>query len=501
MSSTDGRVRWYRSLRWRLTLSFVALMAILLAVAGTIEYSLLRGAVISSRSQTMTSAFQDARAVLLRVQRSRASQGRRPLGDVALAKTLVDQLALGRFSAVVVGPHLTQLASAAPGNPPHAPVLSGPAPPLAGHSILLAAADFDTRSAPMLITTGSGTDLVMVFPLATRSGRDLGAVELSESAAPLDGELSTASLVIELGSLAVLLLALGTGMWITTRSMRPLQKLTAAAASLGAGDLSRRSGLRPRGDEVGVLATVFDEMAESVERTVRVREEAERQMRQFIADASHELRTPLTSIKGYLEVLQRGASADPATVTKALATMSQEAERMRRLVADLLTLARADQGQTLQVRPVDLAGFLEEFLEARDGDIRRDLRPNLLALADPDALFTICQNLQINAERHGGGSQIEWRTVESSELVGVCCSDRGPGISEEDLPHVFERFYRAGGSRSRQEGGSGLGLAIVQSLVERQGGTVQADSKLGQGARFTIWLRRARASDWRPGQS
>jgi hypothetical protein len=89
LSSTDGRVRWYRSLRWRLTLSFVALMAILLAVAGTIEYSLLRGAVISSRSQTMTSAFQDARAVLLRVQRSRASQGRRPLGDVALAKTLV----------------------------------------------------------------------------------------------------------------------------------------------------------------------------------------------------------------------------------------------------------------------------------------------------------------------------------------------------------------------------------------------------------------------------
>ncbi len=501
LSSTDGRVRWYHSLRWRLTLSFVALMAILLAVAGTIEYSLLRGAVISSRSQTMTTAFQDARAVLLRLERTRATHGRKPLGDAALAKALVDQLALGRLSAVVVGPNLTRLASAAPGNPPHPPVVAGPSAPLAGHSVLLAAADFDTRSAPMLITARSSTDLVMVFPLAARTGRDLGAVVLSESAAPLDGELSTASLVIELGSLAVLLLALGTGLWITTRSMRPLQQLTRAAASLGAGDLSQRSGLTPRGDEVGVLAKVFDEMAESVERTVRVREEAERQMRQFIADASHELRTPLTSIKGYLEVLQRGAIADPAAVTRALATMSQEAERMRRLVSDLLTLARADQGQTLQLRPVDLAGFLEEFLEAREGNVIRDLGPNLMALADPDALFTICQNLQINAERHGGGQQVEWRTVESPDQVGFCCADRGPGISEEDLPHVFERFYRAGGSRSRQDGGSGLGLAIVQSLVERQGGAVRADSKFGDGASFTVWLRRARASDWRPGQS
>jgi two-component system OmpR family sensor kinase len=106
--------------------------------------------------------------------------------------------------------------------------------------------------------------------------------------------------------------ALLIGLWITSRGLGPLRRLTQAAAGLGRGDLSQRSGLSPRGDEVGMLAAVFDEMADSVERTVRVRQEAERHMRQFIADASHELRTPLTAIKGYLEVLQRvgGASLE-----------------------------------------------------------------------------------------------------------------------------------------------------------------------------------------------
>ncbi len=501
MSSTERRVAWHHSLRWRLTLTFVLLLALLLAAAGTVEYSLLRGAVIASRAQTMTAAFQDSRAVLLRLERTRRADHRPRLGAGTLAKALVDQIALGRLSALVVGPDLQVLASAAPGSPPSPAVVAGPTAPLASRSVLLAAANFDTKSNPALLPSSSGTSLVLVFPLTTATGRDLGAVEVAEPAAPLQGELSLASLVIELGSLAVLLVALGVGLWLTTRSLRPLRRLTVTAAALGNGDLAQRSGLTPTSDEVGVLALVFDEMAESVERTVRMREEAERQMRQFIADASHELRTPLTSIKGYLEVLQRGAATDPQAVDKALGTMALEAERMRRLVADLLTLARADAGRELKVRPVDLAGFMDEFLDEREGEPGRQLEANLVALADPDALITICQNLQANAERHGGGRSIRWSTVRSEDWVGLSCSDQGPGIAEEDLAHVFERFYRSGDSRSRQEGGSGLGLAIVQSLVERQGGRVTVESQVGQGARFTVWLPPARASDWEPGHS
>jgi two-component system OmpR family sensor kinase len=501
LSSTEPRIAWHHSLRWRLTLSFLLLLAILLAAAGTVEYSLLRGAVISSRSESMTATYQDARAVLLRAERLRKADHRPRLTLPALARALVDQLALARLAALVVGPDLQPLASAAPGSAPGPPVVPGPTAPLVSLSDLEAAADYDTRIPPTLVSAAGRTYLVMVFPVVTPAGRDLGAVEVSESAAPVLQELSTASLVIELGSLAVLLVALGTGLWITSRSLRPLRRLTETASALGRGDLARRSGLAPRGDEVGVLAQVFDEMAESVERTVRVREEAERQMRQFIADASHELRTPLTSIKGYLEVLQRGAATDPELMSRALTTMSQEAERMRRLVSDLLTLARADAGRELQLRPVELADFLEEFLDSRDRELSRRLQPGLVVLADPDALFTICQNLQANAERHGEGAAIEWSTVAMPDEAGLQCSDHGPGISPEDLPHVFERFYRAGGSRSRQEGGSGLGLAIVQALVERMGGRVTVESQPGQGARFTVWLRRARATSWSSGGS
>ena len=496
MSSTEPKVSWHHSLRWRLSLSFVALLAILLSVAGGVEYSLLRQAIISSKAQTLEATFTDARSLILRLQRERVDHHRTPITARELAHDLANQIAVARISAVVVSPDLQVLASAAPGNPPGPQVVSGAKVALAARSVLLAAARFDTRGAPTLISTSSTNSLVMVFPLATTSGSDLGAVELAESAAPIDQELGAAALVLALGAVAVLLLALTTGLVLTARSLRPLRRLTATAEALGGGDLSQRSGLPPRRDEVGVLAGVFDEMAESVERTVRLREEAERQMRQFIADASHELRTPLTVIKGYLEVLQRGGGMDAETVRKALPTMSQQAERMRRLVADLLTLARADSRRTVHLRPVDLGAFLAEFLDEHKETVERELGEGLVALADSDALLTVCSNLLNNAERHGEGGAIRWSTLDEGDWVGVCCSDQGPGIEEQDLPHLFERFYRAGASRSRQDGGSGLGLAIVQSLVEAQGGRVKVESTLGQGASFTVLLRRAKASDW-----
>jgi len=498
LSSTEPRVPWHQSLRWRLSLSFVILLAVLLAVAGGIEYSLLRQAVISSRAQTLEATFNDAHSLLARLERERLYHHRAPLAAAALAHDLVGQIALARISAVVVAPDLKVLASASPGNLPGSPVRFGSKIALAPQSVLLAAAQFDTRGAPTLISNSSTNSLVMVFPLATASGADLGAVELAESAAPIDQQLGTSALVLALGSVAVLLLVLLTSLVLTARSLRPLRRLTATAEALGAGNLDQRSGLPPRRDEVGVLAGVFDEMAESVERTVRLREEAERQMRQFIADASHELRTPLTVIKGYLEVLQRGGGADAETMAKALPTMAQQAERMRHLVADLLTLARADARRTIHLAPLDLAEFLEEFLDQRQGPVERTLEPGLVALADPDALLTVCSNLQNNAERHGAGRAVRWSTRVEGDWVGFTCSDQGPGIDAQDLPHVFERFYRAGAARSRQDGGSGLGLAIVQSLVEAQGGRVKVDSTLGQGAAFTVMLRRAKASDWSP---
>jgi two-component system OmpR family sensor kinase len=474
----------------------VVLLAVLLTIAGGVEYSLLRQTVITSRAQTMTATFREARGLVLREERVRVRHQRPPLSAAEVARDLAVEIASSGVSAIVLNTNLVVEASASPGTAPNQEVVSGAQIPHASQGVLLAAAQFDTTSNPTLLSGPPTGALVMVFPLAGAAGADLGAVELGVPRGPIDSELGTAALVLALGEMFVLLVALGIGLLLARRSLGPLQRLTSVAAALGGGDLSQRSELPPRRDEVGVLAGVFDEMAESVERTVRVREEAERQMRQFIADASHELRTPLTAIKGYLEVLQRGAADDPVTVTKALTTMSQEADRMRRLVTDLLALARADSGRTVEVRAIDLTDFLAEFLDEHEAAVERELAPGLVVLADPQALLTICSNLQANAERHGEGKSIRWSTVEAGEWIGFRCADSGPGIAADDLPHVFERFYRASSSRSRQDGGSGLGLAIVHSLVEAQDGRVRVESAPGQGTAFTVLLPRSASKAW-----
>lgn len=477
----------------------MGLLAVLLAVAGGVEFGLLRQSVISSRGQSLDATFADGRAILLAQQRSRTRLGRPPLGPKAEAVALAKVLAEARVSAAVYSPDLTRVASAGPGTALGPAVLTGVRLPPPPSGALLAAAQSNSIGGPVLVG-GNGGTLVMVVPLTGRFGNLLGEVELAQPSGPIQSELSAAATVVAVGSAAVLLVALLTGLALTSRGLGPLRRLTSAAEALGRGELSRRSGLRPRQDEVGVLAAVFDEMAESVERTVRVREEAERQMRQFIADASHELRTPLTAIKGYLDVLQRGDGASQKVVQAALPVMSREAERMRRLILDLLTLARADEGRSLRPRPVELGSFLEQFLADHPSAARvsQERQPGLVALADPEALTAIAANLQHNAESHGGGSPIHWSTLEVAGMVGLRCRDEGPGIAAQDLPHVFERFYRSGGSRSRQDGGSGLGLAIVRSLVEAQGGRVSVESTPQDGAVFTVLLPRSPAMSWGP---
>lgn len=491
-------VVWYRSLRWRLTLSFVALLLVLLAVAGTVEYTLLRQAIISTRAEAMRTVFNDAHNLMLREQRFRRGRGRAPLSAGAMVRQLVAQIASDQMSAEVFGPDLTRLASASPGTGSHPAARTGVTLPRLSRGELLAASQFDTIGQPALLGSGPKEVVAMVFPLANAAGTSLGAVEVVEPAVSIRQELGRARLVLGLGALAVLLVALGIGLWVTSRSLRRLGRLTEAARELGRGRLSSRSGLTPGGDEVGVLAGVFDQMAEGVERTVALREEATRQMSQFIADASHELRTPLTAIKGYLEVLRRGASHDPEVLDRALPVMAAEAERMRRLVTDLLALARAESSRTVELRAVDVGKLVREFLEERGLEPGAGIQEGLTAQADPDALLTVLGNLQANAERHGGGKAITWSAYRRGAEVGFTCADAGEGISPEDLPHLFERFFRADAARSRDDGGSGLGLAIVKSLVEAQGGRVEVSSEPGRGAAFTVLLRASGTLGWVP---
>jgi two-component system phosphate regulon sensor histidine kinase PhoR len=224
--------------------------------------------------------------------------------------------------------------------------------------------------------------------------------------------------------------------------------------------------------------------------------------RDFVANVSHELRTPLTAIRGYVEALAEG-DADPAESARFLAIITRHTERMERLVKDLLRLARLDAGQeTLEIADCDLRALAQGVASdlARTVADRRQRVEITIARdaenvrADPAKLHDALRNLVANAVTYGPeGSVVRIEGVRAGDDVEISVSDEGPGIPEEDLSRIFERFYRVDKSRARDPGGTGLGLAIVKHLVGLHGGQVRVDNRLPTGARFTITLPSRRA--------
>ncbi len=289
-----------------------------------------------------------------------------------------------------------------------------------------------------------------------------------------------------------LLLALVAGVLLTGRALRPLRRLTATSQQLAAGDLHARSGVESRHDEIGTLARSFDDMAARIEQSFAAQQVSEERTRRFIADASHELRTPITALKGYIDIIRRGATPEPQALDAALGAMGREAERMRVLVLDLLTLARLDAEQPTTPEVIDLgaavAHHLDEGVPGMPERLDRQLQPGVLASVDRNALATIIRNLLVNACKYAPGAAQRWRTYSSDGRAYIEASDEGPGIAPADLPHVFERFYRGEKTRAREEGGSGLGLSIVQGLARAAHGDVAIASTEGLGTTVTVWF-------------
>ena len=227
-------------------------------------------------------------------------------------------------------------------------------------------------------------------------------------------------------------------------------------------------------------------------------------MRQdFVANVSHELKTPLAVIKSNVEALQDGAADDPEARVMFLAQASQEADRLEALIQDLLSLARIESGEVgLELQPIAMNRAILDCLERHQARAETKSHtlvevppskgpPEVNALADPDALRQVLDNLIDNAikyTRNGGTITVRWSSTD--ELASFEVQDTGVGIGERDLPRIFERFYRVDKARSREVGGTGLGLAIVKHLVQAMKGTVRVASKLGKGTTFTVTLPR-----------
>jgi two-component system, OmpR family, sensor kinase len=387
----------------------------------------------------------------------------------------------------------------------------------------------------------------IAYPVTTRSGDRYGVVLLAErmrtasSCGGATGANITAIIEVvtdfrqtaaTLGLLrgvviavvvGVFLVAVALGGPLISRTLAPLTSMTSTARLIARGDLSQRIRLPHGGDEIGQLADAFDEMIGHIEHAFEAQARSEARMRQFIADASHELRTPLTAIRGYSDVLLRGAGrGDPAAVEQVLLATRREAERMSRLVNDLLTLARLDEGRPLERQKVDLIALVGEAVDqARvmagetEVTLATDGGGRLVFALDPDRIKQVLLVLLDNALKYRHPVSDAWvrvRVERAEHGAVVSVADNGRGIAPEVLPHIFDRFYR--GERTASErrltgaqvstrtpespevfntmreptSESGLGLSIAHAIASAHDGTLTVQSAPGAGTTFTLAL-------------
>jgi signal transduction histidine kinase len=342
-------------------------------------------------------------------------------------------------------------------------------------------------------------DLAQAMPIEVdgqRVGWMLAARERfadSPAEAALVGRINTA---LALAAVGAALLSLAVGVVLARALSRPIRELTAATRAVAEGNLSQKVEVRSH-DDLGQLAASFNLMSERLARVQELR-------RQMTADIAHELRTPLSLVLGHADAIEEGTL--PPT-PEAMAVIRDEALRLERLIDDLLTLSHADAGELrFSPRPTRPSILLEEAARAFQPQAsQKDIRLILETAGDlpevpldPDRMGQVLRNLLSNALRHTPAQgEVRLSAKRSGETLEMRVSDNGPGIAPEDLPHVFERFYRADRSRARGSGGSGLGLAIARSIVANHGGTISAESTLGHGTTIVIRLplRSAAAQD------
>jgi signal transduction histidine kinase len=281
------------------------------------------------------------------------------------------------------------------------------------------------------------------------------------------------------------------GRLFARQSLAPLTDVTASLKALAAGDFTQRRFVTGSGDEIATLTGAYNEAVAGVAVAMDERRQVEERMRQFVADAGHELRTPLTVIAGYIDVLRRGAIEEPKVARQILGTMSLEKEHMRGLIDRLMRLARLDGEVAPNTEAIDVAELLRGQCEAAkrlDDTCLIDYRVDSANVvhADRSELGEALWNVVENALKYAPGAPIHLQASTDAAATSIVVRDEGPGMTEAERLHVFERFYR--GDQRGEITGTGLGLAIAKRAVERAGGTISLDSAPGRGTAVTIRL-------------
>jgi signal transduction histidine kinase len=353
----------------------------------------------------------------------------------------------------------------------------------------------DLPQSKELLVTGSrflvdamlaGADYRVAGSPILGEGGVVGAVQVAGSLGDVGYTLNRLLILLVVGGVLGCA-AVGIGSWFLLGSaLEPVKRITRTARAISREDMSKRIGYTGPKDEIGELAETMDGMLDRIETAFTAQE-------QFVSDVSHELRTPLTIVKGHLQVLDREDAPSPELIKQEHGLVIDELDRMNRLIADLLTLARAGRTDFLRKEPLGLDLFLTSLAaqgpHLGDRSWSIDALPGGTIVADQDRLTQIFLNLMQNAVAHTAPGQtvaLGGARNESAGKVRLWVRDEGEGMDDEVRRHLFERFYRGTGDAGG--GRVGLGLAIARALVIAHGGTIAVESSPGQGARFTLDL-------------
>jgi heavy metal sensor kinase len=325
-----------------------------------------------------------------------------------------------------------------------------------------------------------------VAPLASESG--IGAIVVGRSLAAVTEVLERFMNILIIAGLTTMALAGSGGFFMANRVLKPVERMRRTAHEIGEGDLSRRIEVNSE-DELGRLASTLNHMIARLEAAFS-------RQRQFTADASHELRTPLAIVQAESTLALRKKRTQE-DYRRSLELISQEAEHMSAVVGKLLYLARIDAGKDqMNLERINLRELLTELSShievlAREKGLEFKLAPleDLTVGGDKVKLEQLFLNLLENAIRYTpSGGSISASIVREGKTAVIAIKDTGIGISKEHIPHLFERFYRVDKARSRDEGGAGLGLAICQHIVEVHNGRIEVESQIGKGSTFFVSL-------------
>ena len=342
---------------------------------------------------------------------------------------------------------------------------------------------FDTRSNEQNVPT------IYTAVSVNEDGHLLSVVRVAAPASATASVVNQRYLALAAGVLGLTGLAVVAALWLAASFTRPLEGLQESAMKLAAGDLTQRVHLN-RQDELGQLAETFNHMAEQVEAMLL-------EQKAFASNASHELRTPLTTIRLRSEALREG-SLDEATAQQYIGEIDDEVARLGRLVNDLIQLSRFDSGRAELgdelIDPVRLGRSLCQQMQqtavAKQISLHFEAPTELPTIrANQSHMRIVLQNLLDNALKYTPeGGQVIWRLAVENSYLRSDIVDNGLGLSAEDLPRLFERFYRADKAHTRATGGTGLGLPLAKSIVEFYNGRIQIQSSgLGQGTTATVW--------------